>query len=85
MAKRKKCKRTNNDLQNIHIKLKIEKHKPHWLKDICVLVLNVLTKQNELLLLLPLVVTQPEYLGHDYCIDAMYYNKQIKSHNIKAL
>ena len=29
MAKRKKYKRTNNDLQNIHIKLKIEKHKPH--------------------------------------------------------
>ena len=26
MAKRKKCKRTNNDLQNIHIKLKIEQH-----------------------------------------------------------
>jgi len=24
MAKRKKYKRTNNDLQNIHIKLKIE-------------------------------------------------------------
>ena len=24
MAKRKKCKRTNNDLQNIHVKLKIE-------------------------------------------------------------
>jgi len=24
----KKNKRTNNDLQNIHIKLKIEKHKP---------------------------------------------------------
>ena len=45
----------------------------------------LLTKQNELLLVLPLVVTQPEYLGHDYCIDAMYYNKQIKSHNIKAL
>ena len=23
------AKRTNNDLQNIHIKLKIEEHKPH--------------------------------------------------------
>jgi len=29
MAKKKKDKRTNNDLQNIHIKLKIEKHEPH--------------------------------------------------------
>ena len=29
MAKRKKGKRTNNDLQNIHIKLKIELHEPH--------------------------------------------------------
>jgi hypothetical protein len=29
MAKRKNTKRTNNDLQNIHIKLKIEKHEPH--------------------------------------------------------
>jgi hypothetical protein len=25
----KKYKKTNNDLQNIHIKLKIEKHEPH--------------------------------------------------------
>ena len=25
----KKYKRTNNDLQNIHIKLKIEKYEPH--------------------------------------------------------
>ena len=25
----KKYKRTNNDIQNIHIKLKIEKHEPH--------------------------------------------------------
>jgi hypothetical protein len=29
MTKRKKYKRTNNDQQNIHIKLKIEKHEPH--------------------------------------------------------
>jgi hypothetical protein len=29
MAKRKKYKRTNTDLQNIHIKLKIEQHEPH--------------------------------------------------------
>ena len=28
MAK-KKYERTNNDLQNIHIKLKFEKHEPH--------------------------------------------------------
>ena len=28
MAKKKKYKRTNNDLQNIHIKLKIEKTNP---------------------------------------------------------
>ena len=26
---KKKCKKTNNDLQNIHIKLKIESHEPH--------------------------------------------------------
>ena len=26
---KKKNKRTNNDLQNIHIKLKIEKHEPN--------------------------------------------------------
>jgi hypothetical protein len=26
---KKKDKRTNNDLQNIHIKLKIESHEPH--------------------------------------------------------
>jgi len=26
---KEKYKRTNNDLQNIHIKLKIEKHEPH--------------------------------------------------------
>jgi hypothetical protein len=26
---KKKYKRTNNDLQNIHIKLKIEYHEPH--------------------------------------------------------
>ena len=26
---KKKYKWTNNDLQNIHIKLKIEKHEPH--------------------------------------------------------
>ena len=26
---KKKYKRTNNDLQNIHIKLKIELHEPH--------------------------------------------------------
>jgi hypothetical protein len=26
---KKKYKRTNNDLQNAHIKLKIEKHEPH--------------------------------------------------------
>ena len=30
MAKRKKYKRTNNDLQNMHIKLKIEQHEPHY-------------------------------------------------------
>ena len=29
MAKKKEDKRTNNDLQNIHIKLKIEQHEPH--------------------------------------------------------
>jgi adenylate cyclase class IV len=29
MAKRKKYKKTNNDLQNVHIKLKIESHEPH--------------------------------------------------------
>ena len=29
MAKKNKYKRTNNDLQNIHIKLKIELHEPH--------------------------------------------------------
>ena len=29
MAKRKKYKRTNNDLQNMHIKLKIEQREPH--------------------------------------------------------
>ena len=29
MAKRKKDKRTNNDLHNIHIKLKIELQEPH--------------------------------------------------------
>jgi hypothetical protein len=29
MAKKKKDKRTNNNLPNIHIKLKIEYHKPH--------------------------------------------------------
>ena len=28
-GKKKKYKRTNNDLQNIHIKLKIEKHELH--------------------------------------------------------
>ena len=28
-AQKKKYKRTNNDLQNIHIKLKIELHEPH--------------------------------------------------------
>jgi stalled ribosome rescue protein Dom34 len=28
MTKRKKDKRTNNDLHNIHIKLKIEEHEP---------------------------------------------------------
>jgi hypothetical protein len=26
---KKKDKRTNNDIQNIHIKLKTEKHEPH--------------------------------------------------------
>ena len=31
----------------------------------------LLTKQNKLLLQLPLVVTQPEHLGHDYYIDIM--------------
>jgi len=30
MAKRKKYKRTNNDLQSMHIKLKIKKHEPHY-------------------------------------------------------
>jgi len=29
MAKKKKYKRTNNNLQNITQKLKIEQHKPH--------------------------------------------------------
>jgi hypothetical protein len=29
MAKIKKYKRTNNDRQNIHIKLKVEKSEPH--------------------------------------------------------
>ena len=28
-GQKKKYKRTNNDLQNIHIKLNIEKHEPH--------------------------------------------------------
>ena len=28
-GQKKKYKRTNNDLQNIHIKLKIGKHEPH--------------------------------------------------------
>ena len=28
-GQKKKYKRTNNDLQNIHIKLKIEQHEPH--------------------------------------------------------
>ena len=28
-GQKKKHKRTNNDLQNIHIKLNIEKHEPH--------------------------------------------------------
>ena len=28
-GQKKKYKRTNNDLQNIHIKLKIEDHEPH--------------------------------------------------------
>jgi hypothetical protein len=28
-GQKKKNKRTNNDLQNIHIKLKIESHEPH--------------------------------------------------------
>jgi hypothetical protein len=28
-GQKKKYKRTNNDLQNIHIKLKIEKHETH--------------------------------------------------------
>ena len=28
-GQKKKDKRTNNDLQNIHIKLKIEYHEPH--------------------------------------------------------
>ena len=28
-GQKKKDKRTNNDLQNIHVKLKIEKHEPH--------------------------------------------------------
>ena len=29
-TQRKSTKRTNNDLQNIHIKLKIEQHEPHY-------------------------------------------------------
>jgi hypothetical protein len=29
MDKRKKDKRANNDLQNIHIKLKVEQQEPH--------------------------------------------------------
>ena len=29
MTRNKKDNRTNNDLQNIHIKLKIEKNEPH--------------------------------------------------------
>ena len=29
-GQKEKDKRTNNDLQNIHIKLKIEQHEPHW-------------------------------------------------------
>ena len=29
-GQKKKYKRTNNDLQNIHIKLKMEQHKPHY-------------------------------------------------------
>ena len=29
-GQKKKYKRTNNDLQNMHIKLKIEKHEPHY-------------------------------------------------------
>jgi hypothetical protein len=29
IAKKKKEKRTNNDLQNIHIKLKIQRHEPN--------------------------------------------------------
>jgi hypothetical protein len=28
-GQKKKDKRTKNDLQNIHVKLKIEKHEPH--------------------------------------------------------
>jgi hypothetical protein len=28
-GRKKNHKRTNNDLQNIHIKLKIEQHEPH--------------------------------------------------------
>ena len=28
-GQKKKDKRTNNDLQNIHVKLKIELHEPH--------------------------------------------------------
>ena len=28
-GQKKKVQRTNNDLQNIHIKLKIEQHEPH--------------------------------------------------------
>ena len=28
-GQKKKCKKTNNDLQNIHIKLKIESHEPY--------------------------------------------------------
>jgi len=30
VAKITKDKITNNDVQKIHIKLMIEKHKPHW-------------------------------------------------------
>jgi hypothetical protein len=29
-GQQKKDKRTNNDLQNIHAKLKIEQHEPYW-------------------------------------------------------
>jgi hypothetical protein len=34
-------------------------------------------KQNKLLLWLPLVVTQPEHLGHEYYIDIMCININI--------